>query len=249
MNILFHLIAIPYFLIIGSFLNVCILRIPDKNSIVFPPSSCPACHHRLGVLDLVPIVSYLFLKGKCRYCKSEISNRYITVELLTGLLLSFLFIKYNVSIVFFKYIVLVCILIVVAFIDMDFMIVPNEIIIFGLMAGVIFCLIDFSIPNLISTVSALFIGSGVFLLIAVVSNGAMGGGDIKLMGVIGLFLGIKGILLTIFLSFFIGAIVSVFLLYFKIKSRKDYIPFAPFIACATYITILFGDQILNWYLK
>ena len=232
---------------IGSFLNVCIYRIPRKESISFPPSHCPACSHRLGVVDLFPVLSYVFLRGKCRYCGSKISIRYPLVELLNALLILILYLKFGLTIVFLKYAILTSLLIVVSFIDYDHTIIPDELVIFGMITGFILQIVYHFRSNFIHGLFGLFIGGGLFLLIALLTNGAMGGGDIKLMGMLGFYLGWKSIILITLLSFVVGAVVSLFLMALKLKGRKDYIPFGPFIGIASYIVMLYGTEIMNWY--
>lgn len=235
--------------IIGSFLNVCIYRIPLKQSIAFPSSHCPKCGTNLKALDLVPVLSFLFGRGKCRYCGEKISIQYPFIELTNGLLWLLLYLRLGFSTEFIGYAVLCSILIVVAIIDYRYQIIPNVINIFGLVCGLFFHVINFSsFSNLLQYLSGFLIGGGVLLLIAIVTNGAMGGGDIKLMFVLGLWLGWKHTLLTLFLSFFLGGLISILLILFKIKGRKDMIPFGPFIVLATMMTVFYGNGIINYYI-
>ncbi|MTI65408.1 MAG: prepilin peptidase [Firmicutes bacterium] len=237
------------FISIGSFLNVCIHRIPRNESIVYPPSHCPKCDTKLKFIDLIPIISYLSTKGKCRYCGESISPQYPIIELLTAIISILIYLKYGLSILFVKYVVLSMILIVVSVIDYKYQIIPNKIIIFGFTVGISLHLLYNVRTSFINGTIGLLIGGGIFLLIAIVTKGAMGGGDIKLMGMIGFYLGYKSILLITFLSFIIGAFISILLLVTKIKSRKDFIPFGPFISIATIIVILYGKDLVGLYLK
>lgn len=239
-------------IIIGSFLNVCIFRIPRNESIIYPASHCTNCHTSLKPLDLIPIFSYLFLKGRCKYCKTKISVRYPLIELLTGIIYLLLFLKYDLSIYFFFYIFLASILIVIAFIDYDHKIIPDKLVLLSFLGGLVYILVLFFTNKPINLSDNLFgflVGGGLFLLLAVLSNGGMGGGDIKLMAVLGMWFGLKGILLIIFLSFFIGALFCVPLLIFKRCNRKQMIPFGPFIIIASLINIFFGDEIITMYLN
>jgi leader peptidase (prepilin peptidase)/N-methyltransferase len=234
-------------IIIGSFLNVCICRIPEKKSIAFPASHCTKCGTGLKAADLIPIISYLLLKGKCRYCKAQISVQYPIVELISGLIILLLFYKYTLSLLFVKYAIVAYTLLVIAVIDFNTQEIPDGLLIFGIVA----CLFFISVDKDISIISALIgaaVGFGIFLIIALISN-AMGGGDIKLMAFLGLAVGWKNILMVSLFSFVIGAVISLLLIIFKLKSRKDYIPFAPFIFCAFMLVVLWGEKLLDLYMK
>ena len=236
---------------IGSFLNVCIYRIPYNQSIVAPGSHCYNCSTPLKPFDLIPIISYVFLRGKCRYCGSHISIRYPMVELLTGIIFLLLFYKYSFSIMYYFLIALVCILLCIAFIDYDHLIIPDELILFGFVLGLMYKLVlyFFNLQYIkpIYSLLGILVGGGLFLLIAIISKGGMGGGDIKLMGMLGFWFGWKDILLISLLSFIIGSLVSIFLLLMKFKNRKDAIPFGPFIIISTFIVLFFSEQIVYWY--
>lgn len=233
-------------LVFGSFLNVCIYRIPRDESIVYPPSHCTKCGSRLKALDLIPIFSYLFSKGRCRYCGEKISMQYPIVELLNCVLVFFVYLKYNLSISFIIYTALTSVLIVISFIDYYHQIIPDELVVFCLILGIIF---NYTYHNFQGGFLGLIIGGGLFLLISLVSKGNMGGGDILLIGTLGFMFGWKKILLISLFSFVIGAIISVVLILLGIKTRKDYIPFGPFIAISTYIVLLFGNEMLSWYIQ
>ncbi len=239
-------------LLIGSFLNVCIYRIPINQSIIFPPSHCTNCKTRLKPMDLIPVLSYLMYKGECRYCGEKISLQYPFIEILNGLIYILIFINFGYSIDFIFHCILSSLLIVIGFIDYKHTIIPDGLIIFGLIVGLVYRFIlplflKLEIPW-VDSILGLLIGGGFFLLIAIVSNGSMGGGDIKLMGMLGFFLGFKKIIMVTFLSFFIGAIFTLPLLLSKKKSRKDMIPFGPFIALSALVTMLYYYDILNLYL-
>lgn len=243
-----YLITIFSFLV-GSFLNVCIYRIPKGKSVSFPPSHCPKCESRLKPIDLVPVLSFMFSKGKCRYCGEKISLQYPTVELLNALIYLLIYMKYGLTLYFFKYAILSSLLIVITFIDLKHQIIPDRLNIFCLIIGILFTLSYGNKWLIVNGAIGLFVGGGLFLLIAIITNGAMGGGDIKLMGALGFCFGWKYILLIALLSFIIGAVISVMLLVLKIKGRKDYIPFGPFISIAAIVTMIYGKEIIEYYLR
>ncbi|WIV11019.1 A24 family peptidase [Proteiniborus sp. MB09-C3] len=237
--------------LIGSFLNVCIYRIPREESIAYPSSHCPKCSTPLKWDNLIPVLSFLLQKGKCRYCGESISPQYPIVELLNGILYAIFFHFYGLLIDFFFYSSIVSILIVISLIDYYHQIIPDSLVIIIFIITIIHKLtlfILYKTPfNLMNSILALLLGGGLFLVIAIVSKGGMGGGDIKLISVLGFMLGIKKLLLNILLSFIIGAVFSVFLLLLNKKGKKDAIPFGPFINIAFIVTLFFGDRIINWY--
>lgn len=236
-------------IIIGSFLNVCIYRIPRNESIAFPSSHCTACGKALKKKDLVPILSYLWLRGRCRSCGEKFSLQYPIVELLNGILYVLLYREYGLSFLFIAYALLTSALLVISFIDFYHQIIPDELIVVGIVAAVFFHVV-FSYPiSFLNGTIGFLVGGGIFLTIALVTKGAMGGGDIKLMAMLGLWLGWKNILLVTVLSFFIGAFVSIVLMVLKLKGRKDMIPFGPFIAIAAMLVLLYKEEILNWYIS
>ena len=240
-------------LMIGSFLNVCIYRIPRKESIAFPPSHCFSCNNNLKAIDLFPVLSYMFLRGKCRHCKAPISIQYPIVEALNSLIYLLLFSYMGATIHFLFYAVLASTLIVVSLIDYYHQIIPNKLVLICLGLGIIYKIVIISggtgkLGMIKNTLLGFLIGGGVYLLIYVLSGGNMGGGDIKLMAALGLWLGWKYTLLAILLTFILGAIISVFLLATKIKTRKDAIPFGPFIVLGTLITIRYGGDIIHAYM-
>ncbi|HYE11625.1 MAG TPA: prepilin peptidase [Patescibacteria group bacterium] len=236
-------------LLIGSFLNVCIYRIPRKESIAFPPSHCTNCNTQLKPVDLIPVLSFVAYRGKCKYCKAKISLQYPIIELSNGLITFFLYQKFGLTVEMGMYAILSSILVVITMIDFFTQEIPDELNLFALIIGIIFLGIMLRFSNVVNSSLGLLIGGGLFLLIAVVSGGAMGGGDIKLMGVLGLWFGWKLILILSIISFIIGAIASLLLMALKIKGMKDYIPFGPFISISAMIIIFFGSDLLSWYLS
>ncbi|MFV9511065.1 prepilin peptidase [Tepidibacillus sp. LV47] len=247
MNLLFWALYILLSLFIGSFLNVVALRIPKGKSIVYPPSHCPTCHHRLSVFDLIPILSYFGLRGKCRYCGAKISLIYPFGEFLT--LVIFLLIPYFFGISKELYIAypFAMVMIVVTLSDIRYQIIPDKITYPGILFFLVLRLFIHPLPYLHYLLGAL-IGGGLLLLIAIISRGGMGGGDIKLFFLIGLVLGWQNTLLALFLSTGIGAIIGGLLLLLRMIKRKQMIPFGPFIFIGTMITYFLGNQIWQWYL-
>jgi len=308
----------------GSFLNVCIYRIPRGESIIFPGSHCPKCGKKIKWYDNIPLISYIILRGRCRACKETISFRYFFIELFTAIsfLLVFYVHRYNWAIL--SYILLTGMLIIITFTDLDHWIIPDEITFTGAVVGLVFAILtpllgnNFIISNvnfhksfyLAPFVNALIGGaSGAFLFYAIGLIGrlifrkeAMGLGDVKLMGMVGIFAGWKNIILILVLASFLGSIIGggimLIMKIFKHKAREEknsrqdeqdkkdtqdlkqnindvkintenvgarlprpyikeddwqpqpgHIPFGPFLALATYITILYGDKILDWYIN
>ncbi|MBS4540011.1 prepilin peptidase [Clostridium sp. D2Q-11] len=235
-------------IIIGSFLNVCIYRIPRQKSISYPPSKCSSCGEELKPWDLIPILSYIFLRGRCRQCNDKISLQYPIVEVLNGLLYLSIYLKLGLSVLSIMYMLISSILIVISFIDYRYQIIPDKILIVGfIIVSLTHLLYNFP-TSLLNGLLGLLIGGGLFLLIAIASKGGMGGGDIKLIALLGYIFGLK-VFMVMILSFILGAIISLILLATKIKSRKDAIPFGPFLAIAGLIVMLFSEEILNIYLK
>lgn len=247
------LLIIIYGLIIGSFLNVCIYRIPRGESIAWPGSHCPTCSHSLSWYDNIPLLSYLVLKGKCRYCKSNISAQYPVVESLNALLYIIMYFRFGFGVDFIFYSLMSSVLLSIIFIDLKEMIIPDSLVLCILVLSVIHKAVNYFLygksPELISSFLGLLVAGGLFVAIVLLSRGGMGGGDVTLMGALGFVLGFKNILLNIFLSFVLGAIISIVLLAAKIKTRKDPIPFGPFIVLGFFITSLWGKVIINWYLN
>ena len=239
-------------LIVGSFSNVCIYRIPRNESIIYPASHCPKCRSNISPKDNIPLLSFILLKGRCRNCKSKISIQYPIVELLTGLIYLIIYLIYGLSIQSLIYIILSSALIIIAFIDLNEQIVPDVISLPGIAIGFI---ISFFVPYILFINSALgvFVGGGIILIIglagsAIFKKEAMGGGDVKLAAMIGAFLGWRYIIISLFLGFFLGALAGIILILSKIKSREDIVPFGPFIVLGSFITLLWGEKIISWYI-
>lgn len=235
-------------ILIGSFLNVCIYRLPLEQSILFPRSHCIKCNISLKTIDLIPIVGYFVLGGRCRTCGVLFSIRYLYVEVLTGILFLWCFIVLGASDFLIKALIYTSFLIIIAFIDYDHQLILDKVLVWFAGTGIMINII-IDAPPMWDTVAAAITGGTILLLIAILTKGGMGGGDIKFVAALGLWLGLKLTLLTIFLSFIIGGIGSLLLLAFKIKSRKDFIPFGPFISIAAFISMLYGTEIISWYLQ
>ncbi|WP_073090116.1 prepilin peptidase [Thermosyntropha lipolytica] len=231
-------------LIIGSFLNVVIYRLPRGESVVGPFSFCPLCGRRLRAYDLVPVLSYLWLKGRCRYCQGVISPLYPLVEALTGVLFLLIYIQYGVSFTSLSGMVLVSFLLPASFIDIEHGIIPDKITYTGFMAGIVlsFFTIGFKSAFLGGLVFSLF-----YLVIALVSRGGMGGGDVKLAALIGSFVGLEGILAVFIISSLAGGIFALMLLLTGRGNRRTEIKFGPFLAFSAYLVWMYGSDIINLY--
>ncbi len=252
---LFYFFLIFSFLLgaaIGSFLNVCIYRIPAGKSIVSPPSSCPGCGANIRFYDNIPLFSYLLLLGKCRRCGARISLRYPLVELLTALFSVLLMYFYGPTLDYLIYFVLLSALITITFIDLDHRIIPNVIslplIPLGFLAA--FVLRDITwLDSLIGIVS----GGGSLLLVALsyqalTGEEGMGGGDIKLLAMLGAFIGWQGVLFTIMASSLLGTVIGGGAMLLSGKGRKFAIPFGPFLSAGAILFLFAGEWIIGWYL-
>lgn len=240
-------------LLIGSFLNVCIYRIPRGESIVFPGSHCASCGVHLKSYDLIPVVSYLLLRGRCRYCGQSISPRYPLVELTTAALITLQGWKWGVTPTFFLYAVLTAVLVAVTMIDFDHQIIPDGLVVIVAALGLIHLLVVrmplMGPAALLDGAAGFLLGGGLFFLIAVLSRGGMGGGDVKLAAAFGLCFGWQLLLLLLLLAFISGALVSAGLLLSHKKGRKDGVPFGPFLAFGAYFVSLCGSELIRWYLQ
>lgn len=236
--------------ILGSFFNVCIYRIPEEKSIAYPPSHCGKCNTNLKVLDLIPILSWVFLKGKCRYCRQKISIQYPLVECITGIVFSLIYLKFGFGIDFIKYIFLMSILIISAVIDLKTQYVFFSVSLVGIIGGILFSMIDIFISKdifgFLLTVSIPLIILGLLIFITRKFEG-MGMGDLEIFILISLYVSSKVIVVTLFLSIILGGIVAA-IMYLK-GYRKKHIAFVPYIAIGTFIAILFGEDIFKWYLS
>jgi leader peptidase (prepilin peptidase) / N-methyltransferase len=237
---------------IGSFLNVCIYRLPESKSIVRPGSACPACGTPIRFYDNLPLIGYLILRGRCRQCHSPISIRYPIVELLGGLFALCLFLKFGQSPAALIYFIFVAALLTITFIDLDHRIIPDIITLPGIPIGLA---ASFLLPQVTVTQSMIGIlaGGGSLLAVAWVyqlltGREGMGGGDIKLLAMIGAFIGWQGVLLTIFAASAIGTLAGILAMLKTGKGMKLAVPFGPFLAIGALIHLFFGEAIISWYL-
>jgi leader peptidase (prepilin peptidase) / N-methyltransferase len=241
------LIVFVFGLIVGSFCNVVIYRLPQGKSIVTPGSQCRLCGNSVRPWDNIPLLSYFLLKGRCRFCREPIAARYPAVEFISGVLYVWLYFKFGFSMSFAIYALMTSTLLVVALIDFDHKIIPNAITLPGIAIGLGLSLWALPITP-VASLLGLLVGGTLFYLIAVVSKGGMGGGDIKLIAMIGTFLGWQGALFTIFSGALLGSLVGVTLMLLGKKGRKDKVPFGPFLSCGAILFMLSGEDLVQWYL-
>ena len=232
-------------LAIGSFANVCIHRLPIKKSVVSPGSHCLKCSAAVRPLDNIPIISYIILRGKCRDCTASISPIYPAIELVTALLMLAGFFKFEPTFDFLVYAVVAPTLVIITAIDIEHQIIPDVITLPGIVFG--FAVGAYTIGYIDSLVGFI-LGGGLFYLLAVISNGGMGGGDIKYIAATGALLGWQKVLLVIFIGAFLGSIVGIFQIGLQKKSRKSLIPFGPFLAAGTLTTFFYGNPLIRLYL-
>jgi leader peptidase (prepilin peptidase) / N-methyltransferase len=259
MSLLFLLIVFIFGLAMGSFFNVCIYRIPRNESLIFPPSHCPNCKKRIKAYDNIPVLSYILLFGKCRFCKKPISIRYPLVELLTGLLFAATVFKFGYSITLLRAIIFISFLIIVGFIDLEHLIAPFRLTIPGLLVGLItaFLLPGFALSSFIGMFAG---GLFVFLawllwryllryLLGIKQKEGIGWGDLPLTAMIGAFLGWQYLLVALFASIFLGAIIGLVVRAVKKGKPGEPVPFGPFLALGSLISLFFGQSIINLYLN
>jgi leader peptidase (prepilin peptidase)/N-methyltransferase len=237
---------------IGSFLNVCILRLPAGESLVLPASHCPKCNYSLKFYDNIPIVSYLVLRGKCRNCQVAISLQYPLVELLTAIMALLLFWKFGLSLKLLFAFIFTCSLIVITFIDLEHQIIPDIITLPGIPICFLMAVFAMGIPWLEAALG-LLIGGGILYAIAlgyelIRKAEGMGGGDIKLLAMLGAFYGWKSLFFILFVSSFLGAIVGLTVMLVKGKDMKYAVPFGPFLSVAAIAYIFWGDNFIRFFL-
>jgi leader peptidase (prepilin peptidase)/N-methyltransferase len=259
-------------LMIGSFLNVCILRIPADKSIVRPASSCPKCGKAIAPYDNIPVLSWIFLGGKCRNCKARISAMYPAVELLTALLFLVCYLLFGLTVDALKWAVFASLLVVLTITDLRERILPDEVNFFGLGAGLLFSLFtrsldgtalwmanrwfDFPPPQpALSFADAAFgalAGSGLLWIVAegyfrIRGREGMGLGDVKMMAAVGAFLGLKRTLMTVLAGSLLGSVIGIFLIALSKKGRDYELPFGTFLGAGALLVVFFGTPALNWY--
>jgi len=239
-------------LVIGSFLNVVIYRLPNKLSIVYPERSfCPSCKHKLGILDLVPVFSWLFLRGRCRYCGEKISFKYPLVEVITAVTIYLIYIKYGLTVQALSYMILMLVLISEAFIDIDYMEINVNILIVGALliglldiAGILFNVI--TIKDFLNQVYGMLLAFTILLIL--VLPGWTGGGDLKVAILVGFTIGFQPTIMFLYTSYFIGGIVSIIMLAFRTKLLKSAIPFVPYLALGALVSILAWKDLIHYVL-
>jgi len=239
-------------LVVGSFLNVCIYRIPNGMSIVKPRSKCTNCDHQIKSWENIPVLSYLLLGGKCSNCKTKISIRYPLIELLTAAVYWLIFYRLGLTIDSLLLMILFSVVIVLTFIDIDFQILPNKLLIIAAIPILIYILLN-NLDRIVYHFAGAIVLLLVFLLIGYIGKlvykvDSMGMGDVKYAAIIGLLLGLKLGILAFILSFFTAAIMVVVLTILKKVDRKQRLAFGPFLSIGLFIAFFWGQNIINWYL-
>ncbi len=247
-------------LIFGSFANVVIYRLPKGKSIVMPGSRCPACNKDILWHDNMPLLSYLFLRGKCRFCKKHISARYCLVEFISGLLFLLVYLKFGMNINFFIYVLFVVSMLIMGFIDIDTYLISDVIVLPGIVLGLA-CSAAFPqmhcdltrAESVLYSLAGIFLGAGLLLFLGIVGKilfrkEAMGGGDVKLLAMIGAFLGWKSVFMTIFFSSLFGSIISITLILLKKKTMEDYVPFGPYLGLGAVISMFYKGSLFIGFL-
>jgi leader peptidase (prepilin peptidase) / N-methyltransferase len=240
--------------IIGSFLNVCIYRLPREKSIVTPGSSCTHCEKPIAFYDNIPLLSYLILRGKCRHCGARISIRYAAVELLTALLYVALYTVYGLSLELGVALLFATVLIVISFIDLEFRIIPDILSLGGLLVGAGLSLFRMPVFSYVDAFWGILLGGGVLWAIAFMyellrKREGMGGGDIKLLAMIGSFCGIKGVLFSLVSGSLLGSLVGIPLMISKHADTKYALPFGPFLSFGAVLYLLTGDRLIYAFIN
>ena len=246
-----NIISTIFGALVGSFLNVCIIRLPKEESIITPGSHCPHCKSPIKFYDNIPMLSYFILKGKCRHCNEPISFQYPLIEGLTAFGSLIIFMRFGPSLSYLFFFSFLAALIVITVIDLYHQIIPDVISIPGIGVGLLGSLI---VPYItfFNSLIGILVGGGSLFLVATVyqwlfKREGMGGGDVKLLAMIGAFLGWKSVILTILLSSFIGSIVGIAIMLLKGKDFKYAIPFGPFLSLGAVISLFYGESLIRWY--
>jgi len=249
---MWYVVSIIFGAIVGSFLNVCIIRLPKEESIVWPGSHCPHCKVPIEFYDNIPLISYILLKGRCRHCHRHISFQYPLIEGITALSSLILIMKFGPSLSYLFYFLFVAALIVITVIDLYHQIIPDVISLPGIGVGLGASLI---IPQntFFNSLVGILLGGGSLFLVATLyqwlfKREGMGGGDVKLLAMIGAFLGWKAVILTILLGSLIGSITGIIIMVLKGKDFKYAIPFGPFLSLGAVISLFYGENLIRWYL-
>lgn len=244
-------IAFIFGSVVGSFLNVCIYRLPKQESIVFPGSHCPACRMAIRPWDNIPLLSFILLRGRCRDCGHPISWRYPLVEALTAILFATTVSRYGVTPRSVTLLIFLSALVMIAFIDLDHQIIPNIITLPGIPLGLLAGL-ALGEPPLLDRVIGTLAGAGFLYLVlfygsAVYGQEAMGEGDLNLIALVGAFLGWKGVLITIFLGCLSGSVVGIALIVLHRLRRREHMPFGPFLAFGATLALFWGNRLIDLY--
>ena len=255
MNAMMTALAGIFGLAVGSFLNVCIDRLPRGESLVHSRSHCEGCSRQLTVRELVPVISYLVLKGRCRSCGAQIPRRLPCVEAATGLIFAGLYLAYGPTGSFLLLTAYACILIVVFVIDLEHGLILNKVVYPALALALVVaaimppqCLGGFGPHPVVSAAAGAATGFVLLLIIALVSRGGMGWGDVKFAAFMGAAAGFPLIFVALFVGIILGGVVGILLLALRKKGRKQAIPFGPFLAVGTMTALLWGSTLLQWYL-
>jgi leader peptidase (prepilin peptidase)/N-methyltransferase len=237
--------------IIGSFLTVCVHRIPKGQSVVVPRSACPYCDKHIRWYDNVPLVSFFWLQGRCRNCHREISSRYPIIELTNGLGYLLVVWRFGFTWPTIIYAGLVSVFLVVSWIDWDHKIIPDVITLPGIVVGFL-CATLLLPTGWTNSLVGILVGGGILLLLAWVSpflfgKEGIGGGDIKFLAMVGAFLGWQQAVLTLMVGSVVGALVGLVLLAMKVLQKGQYIPFGPYLALGGFIAVLWGSELWHWY--
>jgi len=265
MLIIWIVVSALFGMAVGSFLNVCIDRLPAGKSLLFPSSQCDSCHRRLAIKDNVPVLSYLWLRGKCRYCQTSIPRRILWVEIGTGILFAYLYWDYGLGAELAVVAFYCCLFIILMAIDLEHGLILNKVVypsmaiafvisIFLPPSKVVYSdgtvallLSSLPQPGIVQAAIGGSIGLFLFLLVVIISRGGMGWGDVKMAALIGIVTGYM-VFVALFLAVILGGLVAAILLLFRLKKRKEGIPFAPYLSLGAIISLLFGSNMLNWYL-
>ena len=244
----------------GSFANVCIYRLPKSKSILSPGSYCPECKKPIKWYDNIPLISYFILKGKCRNCKSPISPRYPVVEFLTGMLFYLVYRKFGFNFSLLIYLILILSLVIISGIDLDTFLIPDVIVIPGIILGLFF---SFLYPQMFGmervgsflySLTGAIAGAVILLFLGFVGKimakkEAMGGGDVKLLAMVGAFVGWKSVLITLFFASLIGTLITLILVLIGVKKIQDYVPFGPYLSLGAMVSIFWkGYTFLGFYI-
>jgi len=241
-------LAVLFGLVIGSFLNVVVVRLPERRSLWGPRSACPGCGAALPWHDNIPLLSFALLRGRCRACAMPISWRYPIVEAATAVLFIAAYTRFGLTLDFFVAAVLLAALVAITAIDLQHEIIPDAITLPGILVGLLASLVTRRV-SVLDSLLGVAVGGGLFLIIILVSGGGMGGGDMKLGAMLGAFLGWKVALLSLFFAVLVGGGLAIALLASGRRGRKDPIPFGPFLALGGAVGLFVGEGLVTWYLR